>query len=146
MSPKPKWAPLKPSRPMPGGFYSNPHLHGCERCRFTIWNCRCQTPERDPLCSLCSIGRERPFWPRAWSAAPCCVTDSTPVRKDKRNEFLLAGTGEWFQCSSCSRFFAFDPSKEVPPLDRDEWQERYGELPRTPQTTEEWVESIRRYG
>lgn len=143
---KPKWGKLKSARPMAGGYYSNPHQHGCDLCRYTIPICRCETPEQDPLCSLCAFGRDRPFWPHAWLPSACCVTDSTPVQSAVVVELLLAGPGPWFRCSTCGLCFAFDPARETPPLDPQEWQERFGDLPRTPATAEEWAEAIRRYG
>lgn len=143
---KQKWAALpRNSNPMPQGFYTNGHRHGCRVCHAVIPTCSCDTPQDDPLCEMCLLGRERMWWPSAWDPRDCCRYHSTLVQTEERNQFLLAGLDRrWHGCRECGRHHPFDPSSATsPPSTLVEWEARFGSRPVVPQTSTEFGPYIR---
>lgn len=128
----PKHKPLpKQVRPMPESFYAAGHTHGCERCHVRITNCRCDTPEHDPLCATCKYGRRLPWEPADALPKDCCRDHSKELDRKFKTERLLAGKRKWYGCEICWRIHPFDPSdpSNDPPVTLDQWRERFGELP-----------------
>ena len=134
---RPKFKALpKNKNPMPQGFYTNGHKHGCRLCDH-LMACNCKTPEKDPLCAMCLYGRDRPFHPHASWPRDCCRYYSTLVQREQVNQYLLAGLERrWFVCGECKRHHAYDPSntENDPPRTKAEWVERFGPLPEPPRT------------
>jgi hypothetical protein len=128
-----KALPRTPKRALDAAFYSRGHRHGCERCNLLIPLCSCAAPEHDPLCALCLYGRNPPWTSitRGLMPCDCCRAHALPASDHTKVRFLLAGTRPWYACPVCHRKHPFDPRdpSNDPPLNTEQWQERFGELP-----------------
>lgn len=78
------------------------HHHGCTRCSCR-YKCTCDTPEVDAICHDCFHGRTT-FICDGMLPRPCCAV-RRPATRDDREQYLLAGPGPWFFCTTCFRQF-----------------------------------------